>query len=94
MWQINNLNEIKFATFKIKEVTKRSFGLFFILFFVCKNLFAFQMNAQSVKLGDTAGLENDYIKVYQNTAACTTVFTPGFGTRIIVALDKLIIKSS
>jgi len=75
-------------------VVKRSFCLFVISFFVCNVLPAYQTNAQSFKLADTAALENDYIRVYRNTSACPTAVTPGFGTRVIVALGKLKIKSS
>jgi hypothetical protein len=35
-----------------------------------------------------------YIKVYKNTAACTNAFTENIGTRVIVALEKIKIKSS
>ncbi len=46
------------------------------------------------KVTDTAALENDYVKVYRNMAACAKANTVNFGTRVIVALDTLIIKSS
>jgi len=75
-------------------MTNRSFGLFFISFWVCNTAVAFQANVQPVQFADTAALENDYIKVYRNTTACTAAVTPGFGTRVIVALDKVKIKSS
>lgn len=46
--------------------------------------------------GDTDKVEvdNEYVTVLHNTAACIAPETPGFGTRVIVALNKLKIKSS
>ena len=43
---------------------------------------------------DTAVLENDYVLIMQNSTAFGNTVTPGFGKRIIVALDKLKIKSN
>lgn len=43
---------------------------------------------------DTAVLENEYIKIYKNTAAFTDAYTENIGTRVIVALEKIKIKSS
>jgi len=43
---------------------------------------------------DSVALENDYVKVMFNSAACHNALTPGFGTRVIVALGKLTIQSS
>jgi hypothetical protein len=43
---------------------------------------------------DSVALENDYVKVMANSTACSNAQTAGFGTRIIVALDKLTIESS
>jgi hypothetical protein len=45
-------------------------------------------------LSDSVALNNDYFRVTQNAAACTTANTPGFGTRVIVALSKVTIESS
>ena len=75
-------------------MTKIFIGICVVLIFVCKNSFAFQANDDLFRINDTAVLENDYIKVYQNTAACTNAFTLNFGTRVIVALNKIKIKSS
>lgn len=75
-------------------MAKRFTGIFFISLFVYKCSFAFQTNAPLLKLTDTAVLENEYVKVYKNTAACTTAFTPGVGTRVIVALNKFKMRSS
>jgi len=43
---------------------------------------------------DSAAVDNGYVRVLQNTAACTTAQTPGYGTRVIVALTDLTIESS
>ncbi len=75
-------------------MAKRFTCIFLVLIFVCKNSFAFQTNADLLRINDTAVLENDYIKVYRNTAACKNAFTVNYGSRVIVALDKLKIKSS
>ncbi len=42
---------------------------------------------------DSVALDNAYIKVLRDEAACTLANTPNFGTRIIVALDKVKFKS-
>lgn len=75
-------------------MAKRFTVICLVLFFVYQHSFAFQVNVDLVQITDTAVLENDYVKVYKNTAACLNAFTPNFGTRVIVALDKLKIKSS
>jgi hypothetical protein len=43
---------------------------------------------------DSIALENEYVKVMRNSAACTAASTPNFGTRIIVALAETRIESS
>ena len=43
---------------------------------------------------DSVALENDYMKIMANSTACTNALTPGFGTRVFVALDELTIESS
>ena len=43
---------------------------------------------------DSVALENAFMKVLRDGAACTLANTPNFGTRIIVALDKLKFKSN
>ena len=43
---------------------------------------------------DSVALENDFMKVLRDGAACTLANTPDFGTRIIVALDKIKFKSN
>lgn len=65
-----------------------------VLIFVCKNSFAFQMNTLTLNLSDTAVVENEYVKIYKNTAAFTNATTENIGTRVIVALEKITIKSS
>jgi hypothetical protein len=49
---------------------------------------------RQVNRADSVALENDYVKIMANSTACSKAQTPGFGTRIIVALDKLTIESS
>jgi hypothetical protein len=43
---------------------------------------------------DSVALENEFMKVLRDGAACTSANTPDFGTRIIVALDKIKFKSN
>jgi len=45
-------------------------------------------------LSDSVALDNDYFRVLQNSAACTTAHTTDFGTRVIVALTTVNIESS
>jgi hypothetical protein len=42
---------------------------------------------------DSIALENEYVKIMANSSACSKARTPGFGTRVIVALDKLTVDS-
>jgi len=48
----------------------------------------------SINNNDTPALDNEYFRVMQNLALCTAANSAQFGTRVIVALDKLKIKSS
>ena len=43
---------------------------------------------------DSIVLDNAYMRVFRDGAACTLANTPNFGTRIIVALDKIKFKSN
>ncbi|MFZ4670786.1 MAG: hypothetical protein ACOYLT_02115 [Flavobacterium sp.] len=43
---------------------------------------------------DSIALDNAYMRVLRDGAACTLANTPNFGTRIIVALDKIKFKSN
>lgn len=43
---------------------------------------------------DSVALDNAFMKVLRDGAACTLANTPDFGTRIIVALDKIKFKSN
>jgi hypothetical protein len=43
---------------------------------------------------DKVEVDNEYVTVLHNSTACIAPETPGFGTRVIVALNKLKIKSS
>jgi hypothetical protein len=45
-------------------------------------------------VADTAALENAYVKVYQNTSVFGAAHTEGIGSRVIVALNNVSIKSS
>lgn len=75
-------------------MSKRLAGTGILLFLVFENLFAFQSNNGRVNVPDTAVIENEFVRVYKNTAACTAASTTGFGSRVIVALEKVKIKSS
>jgi rhamnogalacturonan endolyase len=44
--------------------------------------------------GDSASIDNPYVRVYHNIAACGAANPSGFGTRVIVALTTLGIQSS
>ncbi len=50
--------------------------------------------ALTVSNADTAALENDYVRVMCNTTACPQAHTPGYGTRVIVALAHMEIAGS
>ena len=43
---------------------------------------------------DSVAIDNAYMKVLRDGAACTLANTTNFGTRIIVALDKIKFKSN
>jgi hypothetical protein len=43
---------------------------------------------------DSVAIDNAYMKVLRDCAACTLANTPNFGTRIIVALDRIKFKSN
>jgi hypothetical protein len=43
---------------------------------------------------DSVAIDNAYMKVLRDGAGCTLANTPNFGTRIIVALDKIKFKSN
>ena len=43
---------------------------------------------------DSVALDNAFVRVLRDEAACTLANTPNFGTRIIVALDKVKFKSN
>jgi len=43
---------------------------------------------------DSVALDNAFVRVLRDEAACTIANTPNFGTRIIVALDKVKFKSN
>jgi hypothetical protein len=82
---------------------KNSF-LFFIFFTLTAQIsFAKSYNLSScfksekclnLAAEDSVALENAFMKVLRDGAACNLANTPNFGTRIIVALDKLKFKSN
>ncbi len=43
---------------------------------------------------DSVAINNDYVRVMRNCSLCTAANTSGFGTRVIVALGDLKIKSN
>jgi len=45
-------------------------------------------------LSDSVALDNDYFRILQNSAACTTAHSANVGTRVIVALTNVRIESS
>ena len=47
-----------------------------------------------VKLFDSVAINNDYVKIMSNSTACSNAHTAGFGTRIIVALEKIKVAGS
>ena len=59
-------------------------------FFITDNIIGFENRFS----GDTAELENDYVRIFKNSTACAAAFSSGYGSRVIVALDKIKIKSS
>ena len=52
------------------------------------------LNPQEKGDNDNVEIDNEYVRVLHNSTACIAPETPGFGTRVIVALNKLKIKSS
>jgi hypothetical protein len=49
---------------------------------------------RTVAPSDSIAFENGYLKVMRNSTACARAHTPNFGSRVIVALGKVKIKSS
>jgi hypothetical protein len=45
-------------------------------------------------VSDSAALENEYVRVMQNASLCTKAQTPGYGTRVIVALSDVSVEST
>ncbi len=80
---------------------KNSF-LFFILFALTAQISVANSNSISyiylknfaIANKDSVALDNAYVKVLRDGAACTLANTPNFGTRIIVALNKIKFKSN
>lgn len=77
-----------------------------VLFFVFSVLVILSANATSripsglgFKAGkvikkDSVAVDNEYVSVLRNSTGCASAYTPGFGTRVIVALGVIKIKSS
>jgi len=57
-------------------------------------LIAFKGEVSLANTKDSVALDNAYMRVLRDGAACTLANTPNFGTRIIVALDKIKFKSN
>ena len=62
----------------------------------CSSISVFSKSESTEKVVeiDSVALDNAYIKVLRDGAGCTLANTPNFGTRIIVALDKIKFKSN
>jgi hypothetical protein len=77
---------------------KRSFDAFFILLITISMVLPIQLiNSQNLQYNafkDSVALENEYCRVMFNSVACNAANTTGFGTRVIVALSEVKIKSS
>jgi hypothetical protein len=57
-------------------------------------LIAFKGEVSLANTKDSVAFDNAYMRVLRDGAACTLANTPNFGTRIIVALDKIKFKSN
>jgi hypothetical protein len=53
-----------------------------------------QVAAPQTTRADSVALDNAYVKVWRGTAACGAANTPGFGTRVIVALTRATLQTS
>ena len=59
------------------------------------NLGTLDKNINSISNSvDSVALDNDYVKIMANSTAFSNAMSPGFGTRVIVALEELTIESS
>ena len=76
---------------------KKIYAVSLILFFAVKiaeaNVTKLELLIFELSYSDTAEIDNEYVRVYKNYAACQTAQTPGFGTRVIVALTNVNIAS-
>lgn len=52
------------------------------------------ISASRAARADSVALENAYVKVWRGSAACGAAHTPGFGTRVIVALTRATLQTS
>jgi hypothetical protein len=57
-------------------------------------LIAFKGEISLANAKDSVAIDNAYMRVLRDGAACTLANTPNIGTRIIVALDKIKFKSN
>lgn len=60
--------------------------------FAVTDTFAYKLDSHPERYADTPAIDNEYVRVYQNKAVCTTAYSDSFGTRVIVALNKVSIK--
>jgi len=88
--------------YPINKSTMKNFFLFLVLFALTAQKSVANSNSISnihlenfaIANKDSVALDNPYMKVLRDGAACTLANTPNFGTRIIVALDKIKFKSN
>lgn len=77
---------------------RKNYAVLIILLFALKvvqaNVTTLELPIFELSYSDTAEIDNEYVRVYKNFAACQTAQTPGFSTRVIVALTNVKIESS
>ena len=82
---------------------KHFFGLFLISLLVVKHSLAIEpmgflmhpaLGPTVADPSDSIALQNDYVRVWRNGTGCTAAHTVNYETRVIVALNKVKIKSS
>ena len=87
---------MKINTITMKTILAISIVFLFQYNILAKDGYSKQIDFEfySVKPADTAALENANVRVMQNIAECGDAHTPGFGKRIIVALEELKIEAN
>ncbi|MCX6327471.1 MAG: hypothetical protein NT144_12610 [Bacteroidia bacterium] len=53
-----------------------------------------RMIIKPVYLSDSIALDNEYFRIMRNSTYCSSAYTPGFGTRVIVALSEIEVQSN